>query len=238
MPGRNSQRSVLDSVLADANSVNKKLNKTDNQKLDEYFQSIRKIDVRLTKEEKWLSVKKKVPQDAIVEPNDSLERVEEIRMMYDLMVAAMQVDATRVFTYRMPVNSMIAGLGTTMTARSMSHYSEGERRTVSESRDRTHALLLAEFIDKSKAFQEAVGSTLYDNCAITLGTNLSSGHTLKNCPTLVTGGGAGFRRGRHLVMSDPKSPLCNLWLSILNGVGINAKSHGDSTGQIDELFVS
>jgi len=94
--------------------------------------------------------------------------------MYDLMVAAMQVDATRVLTYRMPVTSMIQSLGATMTAHSMSHYSEGERRNVSQSRDTAHAKLLAGFMDKLKASKEADGSSLFDHCAITLGTNLSS----------------------------------------------------------------
>lgn len=230
------QRSVLDTVLADAKSVNRKLNKTDNQKLDEYFQSVREIEVRLSKEEKWLSVEKKLPTDPVKEPDESLEGVAEIRMMYDLMLAAMQVDATRVFTYRMPVNSMISSLGASMTAHSMSHYSAGERRTVSQSRDTAHAKLLAEFISKLKASKEADGSSLYDHCAITLGTNLSSVHTLKNCPTLLTGGGAGFKHGRHLVMNDPKTPLCNLWLSMLRGSGIGANSFGDSTGMIAELF--
>jgi hypothetical protein len=230
------QRSVLDTVLADAKSVNKKINKTDNRKLDEYFQSVREIEVRLAKEEKWLSVEKRLPANPVDEPKESLEGVEEIRMMYDLMVAAMQVDATRVFTYRMPVNSMISSLGASMTAHSMSHYSEGERRTVSQSRDTAHAKLLAEFIDKLKASKEADGSSLFDNCSITLGTNLSSVHNLRNCPTIVTGGGAGIKHGRHLVMSDQKTPLCNLWLSLLNGSGIKAEAHGDSTGVIRELF--
>jgi len=232
----NEQRSVLDTVLADAKSVNKKLNKTDNQKLDEYFQSVREIEVRLAKEEKWLAVDKKTPADPIEEPSESLEGFEEIRMMYDLMVAAMQVDATRVFTYRMPVNALISSLGATMTAHNMSHYSEGERRTVSQNRDTAHAKLLAEFIDKLKASKEVDGSSLFDNCSITIGTNLSSVHSLTNCPTLVTGGGAGIKHGRHLVMSDKKTPLCNLWLSLLQGSGIRADSFGDSTGRIDELF--
>ena len=232
----NEQRSVLDTVLADAKSVNKKLNRTDNQKLDEYFQSVREIEVRLAKEEKWLAIDKKVPTDPVKEPSESLEGYEEIRMMYDLMVAGMQVDATRVFTYRMPVNSLISSLGATMTAHNMSHYSEGERRTVSQNRDTAHAKLLAEFIDKLKASKEADGSSLFDHCSITLGTNLSSVHSLTNCPTLVTGGGAGIKHGRHLVMSDKKTPLCNLWLSLLRGSGINAESFGDSTDVIRELF--
>ena len=230
------QRSVLDTVTENAKSVYRKIGKEDQDKLTEYVQSIREIDVRLSKEEKWLDVEKKKPVDAVREPAESLDGVEEIRVMYDLMVAAMQVDATRVITYRMPANSMIASQGATMSAHSMSHYSEGERRTVSQNRDTGHAKLLAGFIDKLKKSKEPDGTSLFDNVALTFGTNLSSVHTLKNCPTLIAGGGAGFKQGRHLVMDDPKTPLCNLWLSILNGVGVHADQHGDSTGRIEELF--
>lgn len=145
------QRSVLDTVIADAKSVSKKLTKTDNEKLDEYFESVREIEIRLAKDEKWLGIEKKVPKDAVREPGESLEGFEEARLMYDIMVAAMQVDASRVFTYRLPVNSLIASLGATMSAHNMSHYSEGERRTVSQNRDRANAELLAGFIDKLKA---------------------------------------------------------------------------------------
>ncbi len=229
------QRSVLDAVMTDAKALNLKLSKSDNRKLDEYFQSVREIEVRLAKEEKWLAIKKKVPKDPVKQPGE-LEGVAEIRMMYDIMVAAMQVDASRVFTYRLPVNSMIASLGATMSAHSMSHYSEGERRNVSESRDKAHAKLLSDFFDKLKSSKEPDGSSLYDNCTIAFGTNLSSVHTLKNCPTLVAGGGSGFAQGKHLVMKDPKTPLCNLWLSTLRGSGIEVDSFGDSTGVIDELF--
>ncbi|MDA1166203.1 MAG: DUF1552 domain-containing protein [Planctomycetota bacterium] len=232
------QRSVLDTVLTDAGSVHRKLNATDKQKLDEYLQSIREIEVRLAKEEKWLKVDKRQPENPLREPDESLEGINEIRMMYDLMVAAMQVDSTRVFTYRMPSDSLIQSLGATMTSHSMSHYSEGERRTVSMNRDTTHAELLAEFIDKLKASKESDGSSLFDHCSITFGSNLSSVHSLKNCPTLIAGGGASFKQGRHLVMSDRKTPLCNLWLSLLKGSNINTDSFGDSTGVIDELFTA
>lgn len=229
------QRSVLDTVKENTKSVYRKIGKEDREKLTEYVQSVREIEVRLAKEESWLGIEKKKPANAVAEPGE-LEGLEEIRMMYDIMVAAMQVDATRVFTYRMPANALIESLGATMSAHSMSHYSEGERRTVSQNRDTAHATLLAEFFDKLKASREPDGSTLFDHTAITFGTNLSSVHTLNNCPTLIAGGGAGFRQGRHLVMDDPRTPLCNLWLSILQGVGVDVNSHGDSTGVIPELF--
>ncbi|MDF1811020.1 MAG: DUF1552 domain-containing protein [Verrucomicrobiales bacterium] len=230
------QRSVLDTVLEDARSVQKGLTKTDLDKLDEYFQSIREIEVCLAKEEEWLEVPKRVPADPVKEPQAALKGYEEIKMIYDLMVAAMQVDATRVFTYRMPTDTLIASLGATISSHNMSHYSSGERQEVSEMRDQSHVKLLAYFISKLKNSKEADGSSLYDNTSVAFGSNINSIHHLTNCPTLLTGGGAGVRHGRHLVMENPKTPLCNLWLSLLNGSGVKVDSHGDSTGQIDELF--
>ncbi|MEM6469638.1 MAG: DUF1552 domain-containing protein [Planctomycetota bacterium] len=231
------QHSVLDTVLSDARSVSRSISKSDNEKLSEYLESVREIEVRLSKEAKWLGIKKKMPQEEIVEPDESLTGYKEMEMMYDLMVAAMQVDASRVFTYRMPVTSLIQSLGATMTAHNMSHYSEGERRTVSQNRDRANAKLLARFIDRLKSSTEADGSSLFDNTTITMGSNLSSVHSLNNCPTIVAGGGSGFRQGRNLVMENPKTPLCNLWLSILRGSGIPSEKFGDSTGVIEDLFV-
>ena len=232
------QRSVLDTVMSDAKSVQRKLSKNDSEKIDEYFQSVREIEVRLSKEEQWLGVEKKRPHDPVAEPGESLLGYDELFVMADLMIAAMQVDASRVFTYRMPVDTLISSLGARISAHTMSHYSHGERRDVSEMRDLHVAKFMSSFLDKLKASKESDGSSLYDNLSMTLGTNLFSVHTLRNCPTLVTGGGAGFTHGRSLVMSDPKTPLCNLWLSQLQGSGISEDSFGDSTGVIDELFVA
>jgi len=230
------QRSVLDTVLEDAKSTKKGLTKADTDKLDEYFQSIREIEIRLAKEEAWLDVAKPKPEEALKEPGEGLEGVEEIKVMYDLMLAAMEVDASRVFSYRQPLDTMIRSMGATITAHNMSHYSNGPRKVVSEERDAKQSALFAHFIDRLKSIPQADGTSLFDNTTLTLGTNINSIHYLNNCPTLVTGGGSGIKHGRHLVMKDPKSPLCNLWLSILNGSGIETESHGDSTGMISELF--
>lgn len=232
------ERSALDTVLADAKSIKKSLTKVDQEKIDEYFESIREIETRIAKEKSWLHVPKKKPLDPVSEPGDSLEGVRAVEAMYDLMLAAMQVDASRVFTYRMPNDTFISSLGASITAHNMSHYAGGERTEVSEMRDQTHARLIARFIDKLKATPEADGSTLYDHVALTWGSNLSKTHSLKNCPTLITGGGAGFQHGQHLVMDDKETPLCNLWLSTLNGVGIDTPSFGDSNGQIKDLLPS
>jgi len=229
------QRSVLDAVMEDAKDVGRGLGSNDAGKLSEYLQSVRDIETRLSKEEKWLDVPKSRPAILPDEPSGPVAGYEEIKVMYDLMIAAMQVGATRVLTYRQPVETLIKSFGATITGHNMSHYTNGDRMEVSQTRDQKQSELLAYFIDRLKATTEPDGSRLFDNVSLSYGSNINSIHYLDNCPTILTGGGAGVRHGRHLVL-DAKTPLANLWLSLLRGVGIDAASHGDSSGVIKELF--
>ena len=104
----------------------------------------------------------------------------------------------------------------------------------SEARDKAHSELLAGLIDKLKATKEVDGSSLFDNVALAFGSNISSIHYLDNCPTVLTGGGANLKLGQHFVL--PKdTPLCNVWLTMLQGMGIKAERHGDSSGVVSQL---
>jgi hypothetical protein len=91
-------------------------------------------------------------------------------------------------------------------------------------------------IDRLKASKEPDGGTLFDNVCLAYGSNIQSIHYLSNCPTLVTGGGAGIKLGQHIVLPNEKTPLCDLWLTLLQGIGIKVNSHGDSTGVLRELI--
>jgi len=230
------ERSALDCVLADMRSLKTGLSKTDTEKVDEYAEAVRDIERRLGKEEKWLHTPLKKPKTKTSEPTPTLEGVPEVEVMYDLMVAAMQVDACRVFTYRLPGDSICASIGSSFSAHNLSHYSGEEKTRDSIKRDQAHAKLLARLITKLKQSREIDGSSMLDHTTIVFGSNLRTKHSLDNCPTLVAGGGAGFVHGRHLVMKDEKTPLCNLWLSVLKGSGIRTDSFGDSTGVVESLF--
>ena len=230
------KRSVLDAVLEDAKSIKTGLSRTDTSKLDEYYQSIRDIETRLNKDEKWMNAPKARPADPVAEPGKSIAGYEEIKVMYDLMIAAFQTDATRVFTYRQPVKSLLKSVGVNVSAHDMSHYAPGPRMEASQTRDQKQSELLAYLIDQLKAKTETDGSTLFDNTVVTYGSNIRTVHSLDNCPTVVTGGAAGIKHGRHIVLKDKNTPLCNLWLTLLNGVGVNVKSHGDSTGTLSGLI--
>ena len=114
------KRSVLDTITDSAKTLQKGLNHTDRNKVDEYFQSVRDIETRLAKEEQWMGVPE--PQAPLAEPKKFDKGREEIRLMYDLMLAAMKTDSTRVMTYRQPVVSLLASIDVKVLAHDMSHY--------------------------------------------------------------------------------------------------------------------
>lgn len=228
------QRSILDAVREDAGRVRRGLSRHDADKLDEYFQGIRDLETRLSKDEQWLGrPKAKAP---LPEPRPGLAGKEEIRMMYELMVAALRTDSTRVLTYRLPTNSLLKSLDVKVAPHDMSHYAPGERMEASQKRDTEHSRLLAGFFDQLKAVKEADGSSLFDHTTVAVGSNIRTIHYLDNCPTLVAGGGAGIRLGRHVVLQGKNTPLANLWLTLLQGSGVRAESHGDSNGVIKEVL--
>lgn len=229
------KRSVLDLLSGDLRRLQRNLASHDRQKVEEYAQSIRDIETRLSRDAQWLAVPKaKAPFNA---PQEKLAGREEIRAMYDLMIAAMQSDTSRVFTYRQPVNSLLKDIGVPYTGHDLSHYerSQGDRMEFSQKRDVAQSEMLASLIDRLKATKEADGSSLFDHVTLAYGSNISSVHFLNNCPTLLAGGGAGLHLGHHLVL--PKgTPLCDVWLTLLQGVGAPADRHGDSVGPVKQLL--
>ena len=229
------KRSVLDALDTDLNRVKRGLSRDDTDKLDEYAQSIRDIETRLGKDEQWLAIPK--PKTSLLEPKAGLAGRAEINLMYDLMIAAMQTDTTRVMTYRQPVNTVLKDIGVPYTGHDLSHYerSQGDRMEFSQKRDEAQSKLLAGFLDKLKATKETDGTSLFDNAVLAFGSNISSVHFLNNCPTVLAGGGAGIKLGQHLVLSKD-TPLCNVWLTLLHGLGVKAERHGDSTGVAKELI--
>jgi hypothetical protein len=230
------RRSVLDTVLENARNLKRGLGKGDSAKLDEYFQSIRDIETRLSKDEQWMGVPR--PETDLPEPPSELAGKREIEIMYDIMIAAMETDSTRVLTYRQPVETLLTSVGIDVHPHDMSHYitTRGEKLAASQRRDKTQSELLAGLIDKLKSTKEADDSRLFDHVALAYGSNIRTGHDLTNCPTILTGGGAGIKLGENIVV-EKDAPLCNAWLTLLQGVGVNAERHGDSTGVLKELTV-
>ena len=229
------KRSVLDTIMENANDLQKGLGKRDSEKLDEYFQGIRDIETRLSKEEQWLDVPR--PKTGMKTPPGEIEGKKEIEVMYDLMIAAMMTDSSRILTFRQPVRTLLTSIGVNVHQHDMSHYhtTRAEKLAASQKRDATQSQMLAGFLDKLKATQEADGSRLFDNLALVYGSNIRTGHELSNCPTLLSGGAANIKLGENIVVPD-NTPLCNAWLTLLHGLGVMAERHGDSTGVLKQIM--
>jgi hypothetical protein len=122
-----------------------------------------------------------------------------------------------------------------VAAHDMSHYSPGERNEASQKRDAANTGLLAGLFDKLKAVPETNGTRLFDRTTVVFGSNLSTVENLTNCPTLITGGGSGIKLGQSIV-APKDTPLCNAWLTLLQGSGIGVERHGDSSGVLKSLI--
>ncbi|MFZ9874679.1 MAG: DUF1552 domain-containing protein [Opitutales bacterium] len=230
------RQSMLDGYVESIQSLNRRVSQLDRERLDQYFQSIREIEMRIEKEKLWAN-KPKPRVDYKAPGEDIRDGIQEIRTMYELMVLAMQTDLTRVLTYRQPLESLLRAMKITYSGHQISHYHGSEGRTRdAKIREYKQTELFAGFIDQLKKTRDFDGSRLFDNCLVSYGSNIRTGHMLKDVPAFVTGNAKGrFRHGRHIVMPE-ETALCNLWLTLLQGCDVPAEGFGDSNGVISEML--
>jgi len=141
-------------------------------------------------------------------------------------------------TYRQPVCDLLVGMGIKLKAHSLSHYGFSQPRIdASRERDIKCSSLFAHFLDRLKEAKDSDGSRLYDNCIVSYGTNLRSGHELKNLPAILSGGGAkAIKHGRHIILPEEDTPLANYWLTLMQQAGLETDKFSHSTGIVPELL--
>lgn len=232
------RKSLLDTVLLDAKSLNKKITKSDKEKVEGYFQSIRDIELMLQKEKQWVG--KPLPKTKLPEPSNSLNGVEETEVMFDLIQAAFQADLTRVATYRINCGDILKAIKAKVTGiHPVSHYRGKESATESaKARDIALCELLSSLIDKFKKAKDVDGKSLFDNTLIVFGNEIRTGHVTSDVPLIVAGnGGGGIRHQGHIMYESRKTPLSNLWVSVMNHMGLPVDKFSDSDGRTQEIFV-
>ncbi len=230
------KQSILDIVRVNGGTMKRRLSKGDQEKLDEYFQGVRQIEQGLERQASWAAIPK--PDAPFGAPAEGITGEEEIKLMYDMIIVALQTDSTRVVTYRQPVCSVLAGMGVSLKAHSLSHYGFSQPRTLaSRERDKKCSELFGHFLDRLKDARDMDGSRLYDNCIVSYGTNLRSGHELKGLPAILSGGGAkDIKHGRHIVLPVQDTPLANYWLTLMQQAGLPIDRFSHSTDIIPELL--
>jgi len=232
-------RSILDFVREDAAKLGQTLGTSDKRKLGEYLESIREIERRIQKAEERAATGAPIP--AMDQPGGIPPTFEEhAELMFDLMTIAFQADITRVITL------MIGREGGNRTYRSIGvpdahhglshHFNDPAKIERLQKIDQHHVDLLGRFLKRMSSTVDGDGSLL-DHSMVLYGCSISDSnkHEHHNLPTLLAGRGAGrIAGGRHIVYRRG-TPMTNLFLNMLDGVGVKEDKFGDSTGRIEHL---
>ena len=229
------QKSSLDAILGNAKRLNGEISAADRHRVDEYFTSVRNIEKRLSKAKDW--VKTPFPESPFPRPNDRISGREQIELMLDMMVAAIQTDSTRVLTYMMPTNLVLKTLNARPNPHQMSHRANvTDPKAPHQLRDEMLAELVSGFIRKLKNTKEADGGSLLDHSLVAYGSSIRQGHATGNVPLLLAGhGGGGLKQGQNVVYKPKVTPLANLWLSMLRHVGVQTNQFANSQRVLTEL---
>lgn len=235
------QKSILDLVHIDAEFLMKRVGREDEEKLDQYFTSVRELEKRLTQSEEWLDrPKQKVPYGLPTDANE-MDFVDRIPLYYDLITLALQTDSTRVVTFEISdIGQNAGGFPITKGYHQLTHHGKVESYIEELSIiERFHTAQFSRFLDKLEAVTEPNGKSLLDNTMALLGSGMgnASSHSNRDLPLLLAGGG--FRHGQHLTFDGDKvPPACNLFVSMLQRFGLETDTFNLSTGTLTGLEVA
>jgi hypothetical protein len=227
-------QSVLDVVRDQARTLERQVGPGDRDRLEEYFDAVRDVEQRLVNAEEW--TRRPRPRVSMRQPTDTPSNGSStMRLHFDLMHLAFQTDSTRLFT-REFVHWGIPPLeGVTYDHHNLSHNGmdpEKIRQLTIVDSDKFAAL--RDFLAKLKNTREE-GETLLDRTMVLVGSHMhSGGHRVNNLPVLLAGGK--FRHSQHLAFDAVNNtPLCNLYVNMLQQFGLQADRFGSSTGTLTGL---
>ncbi len=233
-------QSALDAVSERIAELKAEVGTDDRLKLDQYFESIRDVERRID------VAMKRPPVD--LPPTKRPAGIpdtwpEHVKLMFDLQTLALQADLTRVWTFlygREATSMNFPHLDISMGHHEISHHNfEKEKLDALAKINVNQTELLAYFLTKLDALKEGT-STLLDHSLLMYGSSLSvpTSHSQRDLPILLAGGAAGrVAGGRHVVFPGDTTPLTNLYLTMLDKVGVPTEKLGDSTGRLNRVEV-
>jgi len=229
------RKSILDTVMTDARDLQAQLGRNDRRKLDEYLTAVRDLERRIEREEQVA----RAPRDFSKPEGMPDDYGKHIRIMFDLLTLAFRTDSTRVATFLIAhdgSNRPYPFIGVSEGHHNLSHHGNDEEKKKKIARiNRFHMEQFAYFLKTLRATPEEGGSLL-DNCMIVYGGGIGDGnrHNHDKLPVLLAGRGGGtLRPGQHRQLS--RTPMTNLYLGMLDRLGVEADRIGDSTGRLDNV---
>lgn len=238
------KKSILDSVLRESQQLRKKLGTSDQQKLDEYFGSVRETELRVERLENWIDVPKpdvpRIDLQLSMQPGNAHDRPMWLDVMLELSYLSFVTDTTRVITFEWSREAGGYGGGGENHHELSHHGGDAGMLEKLATIDRFHLGRLARFLKMLKETHDG-SSNMLENTIVLFGSGMNSGeggeHSPKNLPTLVAGGQKlGLRHGQHISHeADRHPPLNNLMLTIAQAMGVESDQFSDATGTLAGL---
>ena len=233
------QKSILDVVTGDAQQLSATLGGADKRKLDEYLSSVRDVEKRIESAERN-SAAEATPSMAAPASSIPTEFSEHARVMFDLMTLAFQTDATRVATVLLALEQSPRAypeIGIPEAHHGLTHH-QGDREKIEKVTqiNMFHMKQLAYLLNKLRNTPDGDG-TLLDHMMLTYGSGFSDGnaHDHANLPLVLAGGGCGTLKPGRFIQYAKETPMANLFVAMLDRMGVPVESVGDSNGQLGYL---
>jgi len=232
-------RSILDLVTEEVARLAKQLAPSDRGKLTEYLEGIRDVERRIQTAEEQSSRELPVMDRPAGMP---VNYEEHAKLMFDLQVLAYQSDLTRVITFAMAREKSERAyreIGLDEGHHALTHHGYDPRLMAKCVQIETyHSRMFAYFLEKMRSTPDGDGSLL-DHSVMLYGSSLSDGnvHSQQNLPILLVGGGGGRLQGGRHIRYPEETPLTNLFLTMLDVVGVPVDHFGNSTGKLEFLSV-
>lgn len=223
-------RSTLDFVADQSKRLSRSLSPSDRLRMDEYSTSVRELEQRLHSAQEWEYKPKPEVDTMPPEDIDDIRRfVDKTRLMFDCIKLALETDSTRIVSLFID----------TTVIHNITHHG-GRPEALAELRGHEEGQfdVLAEFLTSLAGTKEE-GQTLLDRTMVVYGTCMGSAnsHSNVNLPVMLAGGG--FRHGQHLAFDKENNyPLSNLYLSMLQRLGIETDKFSTATGTMRGLEMS
>jgi len=234
-----SRASLLDSFSGDIARLKQRVGIRDRVRVDQYLDSIREIERQIQHAEAAATDNTMPDLDRPVGVPAAF--ADHAKLMFDLQILALQADITRVITFQLTreqSNRTYPEIGVADPHHPTSHHGNDPEKVAKIAKINTfHVSLFAEFLQRMKATPDGDGSLL-DHTVYLYGSGMGnpSLHDHENLPILVAGGAAsGMKGGRHIKYEKPM-PLANVHLTLLDRVGVEMDSFGDSSGKVEVLF--
>lgn len=226
-------QSILDQIQNEVSTLRRKSSRNDNHLLEDFYSSVRQAEKNIGEQQGWMDKPKPVvdtaPPKDIADPADLLGRT---KLLVDLIPLILQTDSSRVVSLMVQDHYVVPKVeGVTGNHHNLSHHGQDPTKIVQLERIeqgivQSFGSLLAQLKESSES-----GTGLLDSTSVLFGSNLgnANAHEAKNLPIFLAGGG--FRHGSYRPQPEG-TPLCNLFVTLLQRMGIEQESFGQSDGTL------